>query len=133
MNQTWRNRKNAVQTIDFSTLTFGKLHPTDLDAVYEYHGQGVLYMEAKCRDVQVGLGQRLLLERLVQRGVACHKLDRALIVDHYVYDADDDIDLGSCVIRSVYDGHDWTNIKSQEITVREYLIAWMQDCDRRAG
>ena len=130
MNQTWKNRRNATQTLDFSTVSFGRMHPTDLDAVYEYKNQGILYMEAKCRDVAPGLGQRLLLERLVDRGIACDKRDRALIVDHYVFDADDDIDLGACTVRSVYAGNGWEYIKDRGITVREYMISWMTECDR---
>ena len=130
MNQTWKNRANATQTLDFSTVSFGKMHPADIDAAFEYKNQGILLFEAKCRDVSMGMGQRLMLERLIDRGIACGKHDRAVLVDHYVYDADDDIDLGACTIRSIYAGNGWDYIKDKNITVRDYMIAWMAECDR---
>ena len=133
MNQTWKSRKNATQTLDFSTVSFGRLHPADIDAAFEYKNMGILLFEVKCRDATLGTGQRLMLERMIDRGIACGKHDRALLIDHYVYDADDDIDLGSCTIRCVYAGSGWNYIKDRGITVKEYIITWMAECDELRG
>lgn len=141
MNQTWNSRANATQTLDFNNISYdyhlnkqdgGPLHPTDIDGVMELHStrshplklNGIVFLEYKCRDVIMapGSGQRTALETIARRAASDDLLTRVLEVMHYVYDADEDIDAGSCYIYRIYDGNagEWRHPETP-ITVSDYL------------
>lgn len=153
MNQTWHNRSNTSQLLDFSHLSYdyglhkedsGPLHPTDIDACFEIHSTprhplqtpGILFAEYKCRDqyMAANSGQAILLETLARLAAAGGYNARVLEVGHYVYDADQDIDAGACLVHRIYDGkaQKWI-YPPQPITVAEYMERFIDECRRGAA
>ena len=59
-----RNSSQVKQAIDFSGVQNGKIHPSDIDAVFEFDYQALILMEVKRIGNDIPTGQRLLLERI---------------------------------------------------------------------
>lgn len=59
-----RNSKEVRQTIDFTGVQNGKIHPTDIDAVFEFDNEVLILMEIKKSGNKIPTGQRMLLERI---------------------------------------------------------------------
>jgi len=59
-----RNSNQVKQTIDFSGIQNGKIHPSDIDAVLEFNNEALILMEVKREGNDMPIGQRLLLERI---------------------------------------------------------------------
>ena len=59
-----RNSKQVKQSIDFTGLENGKIHPSDIDAVLEFDNEVLIIIEVKKQGNIIPIGQRLLLERL---------------------------------------------------------------------
>jgi hypothetical protein len=47
MSKLIRDSNRIKQTIDFSGLQNGKMHPSDIDAVLEYNNQAIIFIELK--------------------------------------------------------------------------------------
>lgn len=91
------------QLVDFNgTCNLGKIHPTDIDAMLELHDKGYLFYEVKYETIEVPRGQRIALERLVKDTSANGKSCVAIIVQHYVEDTNEPVNLASCVVREIY-------------------------------
>lgn len=58
------NRNRARQIIDFSGLQYGKITPTDIDGLIEYHDKAILLLEFKYADAEMPRGQKVALERM---------------------------------------------------------------------
>ena len=54
----------AAQLRDFSGLRYGKITPTDIDAVLDFGGRLFVFIEAKLVGAALPRGQELALERL---------------------------------------------------------------------
>ena len=59
-----RNTKQVRQTIDFTGIESGKIHPTDIDVVLEFDNEVLILMEVKRKGNLIPIGQRLVLERI---------------------------------------------------------------------
>ena len=99
-------RERAKQLIDFSSLSWGKVHPSDIDAVLEFGGKKLVLIELKTKGREVDKGQQLLLERLADNWKTA-KGNEALVIyaEHEQYDTDEDVDLGKAQVKSVYWQH----------------------------
>ena len=62
-----RSSKQVKQAIDFSGVQNGVIHPSDVDAVLEFGNKALILMEVKRRGNMIPTGQRLMLERIVDR------------------------------------------------------------------
>ena len=102
MDSLIRNSKLVRQTIDFSGLQNGKIHPTDIDAVLEFDNEVLILMEVKRQGNDIPMGQKLVLERIVNSWHT--KKSIAILVAHDHYNAETDIPLHQCkVINYFYD------------------------------
>ena len=52
------------QPLLFEGLTIGKMYPTDIDAMTEYHDRLFIFMEVKYEDTPISYGQQTALERI---------------------------------------------------------------------
>ena len=90
------NRAYAAQLRDFTGLNYGKITPTDIDAVIDFGGKACVIIEMKHKGARLPYGQALAIERIID-GLQRGGVDSiALIAEH---DSKGDIDfaLGTVV------------------------------------
>lgn len=109
-----RNAKQVTQAVDFSGVQNGVIHPSDIDAVLEFNNEALVLMEIKRKNNIIPTGQRLMLERIVDRW----EKGIVLKIEHEHYDADTPIPLNKCFVTNVYFEKSW---KSCQIPVVNYL------------
>ena len=124
-----RNSKEVRQTIDFTGVQNGKIHPTDIDAVFEFDNEVLILMEIKKSGNKIPLGQRLLLERICD---SWHT-DKSCVlkVEHDFYDDTKDIPLGDCYVTAVYYDGKWIGTENKPKLV-SYLnrIGYKWNCPK---
>jgi hypothetical protein len=98
-----RNSKQVKQAIDFSGVQNGVIHPSDIDAVLEFNNKALVLIEVKRRNNIIPTGQRLMLERIVDRW----ELGVVLKVEHDFYEVDSDIPLNKCFVTLYYEKSEW--------------------------
>jgi len=113
-----RNSKQVRQTIDFTGVQSGKIHPTDIDVVLEFDNDVLILMEVKRKGNLIPTGQRLVLERLAN---SWHT-DRCVVlyVTHDFKNDEKDIPLDKCSVDSIYLNKKWKPAK-QEINLIDCL------------
>lgn len=104
-NSLIRNTKQVRQSIDFTGVQNGSIHPTDIDFLLEFDNEVLILGEVKRKGVSLPIGQRLVLQRLVDRWG-----DKAIAlkVVHSHRDDDTDIPLSVCEVESYYFKGDWS-------------------------
>jgi len=112
-----RNSKQVKQSIDFSGIQNGKIHPTDIDAVLEFNNEVLILMEIKRVGNEIPIGQKLVLERI------CNSWHNrkciVLYITHDFRNDDKDIPLSECSVNSYYYLKRWQ--KSNEFDLKKVL------------
>lgn len=113
------HKKRALQVLCFESLQVGRLGATDMDCLIEYKDQAYLFIEVKYMGKELGLGQRIALERLVN-DTGDEKLSVGIVCDHETHNTDLKVDVGNCKVREVYTsyGKRWRP-PIKDITVKE--------------
>tara|TARA_R100001163_G_C5057690_1_gene194216 strand:+ start:772 stop:1173 length:402 start_codon:yes stop_codon:yes gene_type:complete len=108
-------RKRFNQPIVFNGLQDGVISPTDIDFVFEVDNKFLLIGECKVEGKDLTVGQKLVLQRLVDNWTAAGKLAIAYYVTHNFH-PDDDVVLSECNVHSVYTSGQWQrkNIKFRD-------------------
>jgi len=108
-------RKRFNQPIVFNGLQDGVISPTDIDFVFEVDNKFLLIGECKIEGKDLTVGQKLVLQRLVDNWTAAGKLAIAYYVTHNFH-PDDDVVLSECDVHSVYTSGQWQrkNIKFRD-------------------
>ena len=118
-----RNTKQVRQSIDFTNIQSGKIHPTDIDVVLEFDNEVLILLEVKRKGNEIPIGQRLVLERISN---AWHtKKSVVLYVTHSFKNDDKDIPLSECNVESIYIDKKWKKAKT-EITLKDTLKAFSE-------
>tara|TARA_R110000822_G_scaffold309173_1_gene438211 strand:+ start:67 stop:462 length:396 start_codon:yes stop_codon:yes gene_type:complete len=104
-----RNTKQVKQSIDFTGIQSGKIHPTDIDVVLEFDNEVLILMEVKRKGNLILTGQRLVLERIAN---SWHN-DKCVVlyVTHNFKNDDKDIPLRDCNVESIYLKRSWKEAK----------------------
>ena len=123
-----KHRDRMKQIICFDGLDFGSITPMDIDGVVEYHDKAVVFLEYKLKGCKMPTGQRICIERLVNDVCKAGKVGCALLAEHEVYNADDDVVAGDAIVKSVYWSGNWHD--SDGSTVSEYLERFIEYVDR---
>lgn len=123
-----KHRDRMKQIICFDGLDFGSITPMDIDGVVEYHDKAVVFLEYKLKGCKMPTGQRVCIERLVNDVCRAGKVGCALLAEHEVYNADDDVVAGDAIVKSVYWSGNWHD--SDGSTVSEYLERFIEYVDR---
>lgn len=125
-----RNRKQAQQIKDFSGLHWGKITPTDIDAMVEFGGRLFIFMECKHNGCEIGNGQRLAYMRAA---AAVHSPPRhyaAIIWASSSHNEDEDIDYANLqVIQCWWPGEDEPQISGDYKKDITKLDRYWYDCD----
>lgn len=100
-----RNSKQVKQSIDFSGIENGKIHPSDIDAVLEFDNEVLILIEVKRQGNIIPTGQRLLLERICDSWHT--KKSIVLKVTHNFNNDDLDIPLRLCNLEKYYYNKKW--------------------------
>lgn len=115
MEDLIKYRKRFNQPIVFNGLQDGVISPTDIDFVFEVDNKFLLIGECKIEGKDLTVGQKLVLQRLVDNWTAAGKLAIAYYVTHNFH-PDDDVVLSECDVHSVYTSGQWQrkNIKFRD-------------------
>ena len=115
MEDLLKYRKRFNQPIVFNGLQDGVISPTDIDFVFEVDNKFLLIGECKVEGKDLTIGQKLVLQRLVDNWTAAGKLAIAYYVTHNFH-PDDDVVLSECNVHSVYTSGQWQrkNIKFRD-------------------
>jgi len=104
MSSLINNSDRVKQAIDFTGVQNGKIHPSDIDAVFEFDNKFLILMEVKYKDAHIPTGQRLLLERMADAWCAnLGKKAAILKVSHSFKDDKKDVPLDKCEVTYVWD------------------------------
>jgi hypothetical protein len=113
-----RNSKQVKQSIDFTGIQSGNIHPTDIDVVLEFNNEVLILMEVKRTGNEIPLGQKLVLQRIANSWHTEKVV--VLYVTHNFKNDDKDIPLKDCNVESIYIKSEWKNAK-QKITLEDTL------------
>ena len=116
-----RNSKQVKQTIEFTGVESGKIHPTDIDVVLEFNNEVLILMEVKRKGNKIPIGQRLVLERIADSWHTDKSV--VLYVTHNFKNDEKDIPLSECNVDSIYINKEWKDAK-QEISLKDTLRAF---------
>ena len=116
-------RKRMQQIISFKGLEYGKITPTDIDALIEYHNRCYVMIEAKHNDKEVPLGQDLAIRRIADNLESKWKPCAYIVCQHNISDWTQDVIVKDCIVRTVYFRKRRYVMLEQHITVKEM-------CDR---
>ena len=113
-----RNSKLVTQAVDFSGVENGKIHPSDVDFVFEFSNKILILGEVKRRYNRIPKGQEYLLTRIADRwgdaGIV-------LKVEHEHSDEDTDIPLKDCFVTRIYVDKMWRNYEYGEEPIVPFL------------
>lgn len=115
------NRDKLNQFVDYSGLTFGKLHPTDIDGVLEYRNKGFILFEVKTGDALMSQGQCIALTRITD-ALALSKPAILFVARHNVLDPAEDVDAARCFVSEYYyQGSWWVGNKSLREMTADFI------------
>ena len=100
-----RNTKQVKQSIDFTGVESGKIHPTDIDVVLEFDNEVLILMEVKRKNNEIPIGQKLVLERIANSWHTDKSV--VLYVTHDFKNDDKDIPLNQFNVDSIYMNGTW--------------------------
>ena len=122
------DRDRARQIIDFSGLKYGKITPTDIDGMIEYHDKGYIIYETKYDGAVMPRGQELALERISNE----LKKPSIIIVSDHNHPIDEDIDIANSLVRKIFYAGKW-NEKHSGMTVKEVTDKFINYLDEFGG
>lgn len=122
-----RNRKMQAQFISYDSLAFNKefendpgkgvYHPADIDGILQFsakthpmsekYNQAVLIYEFKNQHAFMPIGQKILLESLINAVQNSGGFALVAVVKHSVYNPEIDVDGGSGIVTEYYYDGEW--------------------------
>lgn len=105
-----RNSNRVKQAIDFTGIQNGNIHPSDIDAVFEFDNRVLILMEVKHRYNRIPTGQKILLERICN---SWHTPNNSIVlkVEHEHKDEHTDIPLDDCFVTMYYYKKKWNKME----------------------
>jgi hypothetical protein len=110
-----RNKDIARNLVLYKGMRWENITPTDIDGCIDFQDKVFIFFEVKHGKTNVTVGQKILLERLVNRINKSGAFAYALICKHFI---DGDVTLKECIVHHVYNGQ-WSCIREKGITVEE--------------
>jgi hypothetical protein len=124
----YNNEQYGRQLILFNGMSYGKLMPTDIDAMIEYKDKAFIFIEVKHINFkELPTGQRIALERLVLAGLGNNKRAVAIVATH---NTEADIILKDCPVDRIFFGHHWV-YPSSNITVGQLVDKLVKDIEEK--
>lgn len=127
-----QHQERAKQLILFEDMKYDrKITPTDFDAVIEYKDVAWVVCEVKYKDTTLPYGQELALNRFVDDMWRAGKHVLAIVAEHEIDNANENIMLKDCIVRkSKYNHEDWIS-KPEKITVKQCVDKFLEVMDER--
>ena len=119
-----RNSNQVKQSIDFSGIQNGKIHPSDIDAVLEFDNEALILIEVKREGIEIPTGQKLLLQRISNNWRTEKKI--VLLVNHNFKNDEQDIPLKDCWVSKVYYNRVWSGVQNEMLTsvLNKIGVSW---------
>ena len=118
------NENRLRQIVDFDSIKFGNIQPTDIDGVLEYHNKAYILLEFKCGDACLSQGQSIALTRMVDD---LSKVKHAvLFVARHRTPVDKTVDAGSCIVTDYYWHGEWYKAEVPLREIMETYIKYME-------
>lgn len=121
------------QPILFEGLTIGKMYPTDIDAMTEYHNRLFIFMEVKYENTALGYGQQTALERLADAIQSTGKDALVLVCRHTVEDRTKPVMLRDTLVTSAYFKGAWYVSLEGVLTDKVWRDAMQWAMDKEEG
>lgn len=112
------------QPIDFYGLQYGKIAPTDIDAIIELNDKAWIVYEVKYEGKEVPFGQKLCIERMIKDFSKNGKAAIAIVLEHHVADPNEAIMIANCTVREYFFLGKWVKANKVE-TAREITDRFM--------
>lgn len=111
------------QPISFEGINFGKMFPSDVDAMIEYRNKAYVIVEVKGEGAKVSAGQRIMLERLAI-DTGANKDSIVLVVEHNVNNTMQPVRLEECIVRELFYSKEnkWRLPKRQSLNVKDAMF-----------
>lgn len=93
--------KRIKQSINYTGVQNKNIHPSDIDAVLEFDSKYLLLFELKYRGAKVPLGQRLMLERIIDAWEDSGKIGSVVYCEHDTK-SHETIYLKDCLVIGLY-------------------------------
>ena len=129
MSEPIKNRGRASQIIDFTGITYGKISPTDIDGLIEYHDKAVILFEMKYENAVMPWGQQTALERICDDIRHAGKESVVFICSHSVWNYHEDVKAAETIVKAVYWHGKWRGITEGK-TLNEWVtkyLKWVDD------
>jgi hypothetical protein len=123
-----RSKGYATQARDFTGLQYGKITPTDIDALMDFQNKAFVLIEAKYTGGHMPFGQRLALERLVDIVEETGRKGLLLVAEHD--NRDGDIDFAKAVVVEYRMKYVW-KIPRVPLTVRAAIDNFLAFVERK--
>lgn len=114
-----QDRKNFSRVRNFSGLKYGKITPTDIDAVIDFGNQATVIIETKFAHAVMPLGQRIALERLTDMADESGRKGLTIIASYT--NIEGDIDFATALVSEYRCNHSWKSPNRKDLTVRELI------------
>jgi hypothetical protein len=123
MKSLIRNSKQVKQAIDFTGIGDKKMHPTDIDAVFEIDNKILILIEVKRFNNYLKGGQKITLERIADSWHTSKAI--ILEVKHNFKNPEKDIILRNCITKKIYYKKKWFKVdESIMVTLNKIKTKW---------
>lgn len=128
-----QHRNAAKQIVDFSGIRYGKITPTDVDGLIEYHRLGAYaFFEFKYYlAAEMPMGQAIALTEMVDDLERSGKHALLVLCVHRVTNPEQDIDAAAAEVKKFYWRHEWRNPVPSLKTLKALLDRYFWWVDRK--
>jgi hypothetical protein len=120
------NRERAKQLIKFDGLMYGTKSLSDIDGVLDLGGRAFAFIEVKYKGTPLSVGQRILLENLVDN---MSRPTVSIFATHTVGAPEEDVIMAECEVAMYYWQGDWVT-PEHTLTVGEVLSGFVLKFNR---
>jgi hypothetical protein len=117
--------KRIKQSVNFTGVQNKKIYPSDIDAVLEFDSKYLLLFELKYKGAKVPIGQRLMLERIIDAWEDSGKIGSIVYCEH-TFPPEQDIMLKDCMVVGLYNK---SESKAFRCDLREFLFMYGEKYD----
>ena len=120
------------QPLLFEGMNIGKMYPTDIDAMTEYHDRLYIFMEVKYEDTPTNYGQLTALQRTANALQETGRDAIVLICRHSVEDRTKPVLLKDTIVSNIYFKGEWydADMPMTAGDVWKVIMTWGMDKEK---
>ncbi len=100
MKDLQHSKERINQSVNFTGFKFGKVYPSDIDAVIEIDNEFLFLFEVKTGDIQPSAGQKYMLENIYKNWIEKGKIAYLIYCSHNTK-PNEEIFLKDCIVKDV--------------------------------